>query len=172
MRKSVSENLKLIENVFIEHFPDIPFQYDFVDEQYAEKFQSEERIVSLASVFTGLAILISCLGLFGLTSFVAEQRTKEIGIRKVMGAKVTDIVKLLIWQFSKPVLLANIIAWPIVCYFMLAWLQNFPYRIEAWYLIPICLFVGVMSLIIAWLTVGGNAAKVANKNPVNSLRYE
>lgn len=161
-----------VEAVWKEQVPLQPIDLQFLSEMMAAQYQDEATTAKLLLAFSALAIIVACLGLYGLSAFTVERRTKEIGIRKVMGAKVTDIVKLLIWQFSKPVLLANIIAWPIVCYFMLAWLQNFPYRIEAWYLIPICLFVGVMSLIIAWLTVGGNAAKVANKNPVNSLRYE
>ena len=101
-----------------------------------------------------------------------ERRTKEIGIRKVMGASVSDIVQLLIWQFSKPVLLSNLIAWPLACYLLIQWLENFQYRIEAWWLFPICLGVGMLSMLIAWFTVSGNAALVARRNPVHSLRYE
>ena len=89
-----------------------------------------------------------------------------------MGASVKDIVGLLIWQFSKPVVLANIIAWPIAAYLMLTWLETFPYRMNTLWLVPICLAVGFLSLIIAWSTVGGNAAKVAQKNPIKALRYE
>ena len=111
-------------------------------------------------------------GLMDKASFTAEQRTKEIGIRKVMGASVTDIVRLLVWQFSKPVLVANLIAWPIAISAMLAWLESFPYRIDTWILLPLCVVAGAIALTIAWVTVGGNAARVARANPVDALRYE
>ena len=123
-------------------------------------------------MYSLIAIVIACLGLYGLSAFTVERRTKEIGIRKVMGASIKDIVTLLIWQFSKPVVLANLIAWPIAAYLMLTWLEEFPYRIGAIWLVPICLGVGLLSLIIAWITVGSNAAKVARQNPIKALRYE
>ncbi len=168
--KGVSENLKLIENVFKEHFPDIPFQYDFVDEQYAEKFQSEERIASLASVFTALAIFISCLGLFGLTSFVAEQRTKEIGVRKVLGASVFNVWNMLSKDFLKLVVISSFIAVPIAYYVMNGWLQEYPYRvILKWWIFALAM-VGAMGVTI--LTVSFQAIKAAKANPVKSLRSE
>ena len=117
-------------------------------------------------------MIIACLGLFGLASFTAERRTKEIGIRKVLGASVMSIVKLLIWQFSKPVLLANLLAWPIAAWGLLRWLENFPYRLDSWILLPLLLMAGLVALAIAWATVGGNAARVASRNPVEALRYE
>jgi putative ABC transport system permease protein len=89
-----------------------------------------------------------------------------------MGASIKDIVTLLIWQFSKPVVMANIIAWPIATYMMMKWLETFPYRISYLWLVPICLGVGLLSMVIAWTTVGGNAAQVARKNPIKALRYE
>jgi len=169
-KKSVSENLKLIENVFIEHFPDIPFQYDFVDEQYAEKFQSEERIASLASVFTGLAILISCLGLFGLTSFVAEQRTKEIGVRKVLGATVYNVWKMLSKDFVVLVVLSCVIAVPITHYFMTSWLEGYEYRVDlSWWVFALAI---ICSVLVTLLTVSFQAIKAAKANPVRSLRME
>ena len=169
-KKSVSENLKLIENVFIEHFPDIPFQYDFVDEQYAEKFQSEERIASLASVFTGLAILISCLGLFGLTSFVAEQRTKEIGVRKVLGATVYNVWKMLSKDFVVLVVLSCVIAVPITHYFMTSWLEDYEYRVDlSWWVFALAI---ICSVLITLLTVSFQAIKAAKANPIRSLRME
>jgi putative ABC transport system permease protein len=117
-------------------------------------------------------VVIACLGLYGLASFTAERRTKEIGIRRVLGASVSNIVGLLLWQFSKPVLLANLLAWPIAVWSMIAWLENFPYRLDSWLLAPLCVFAGLLALVISWLTVGGNAARVARRNPIQALRYE
>ena len=123
------ENLASLEKVFKQHFPQLPFEYQFVDEEYGKKFRSEERIGTLSGVFTVLAILISCLGLFGLTSFVAEQRTKEIGVRKVLGASVFNVWKMLSKGFLKLVILSCLIAVPIAYYIMDRWLQDFTYRI-------------------------------------------
>jgi putative ABC transport system permease protein len=123
-------------------------------------------------VFSLLAIFIACMGLYGLATFTTQRRTKEIGIRKVMGAQVKDIVGLLIWQFSKPVIIANLIAWPIATYAMLNWLDTFQYRIDTLWLVPICLSVGAGLLVIAWITVGSNAAAVANTNPIRALRQD
>ncbi|WP_020401341.1 ABC transporter permease [Kordiimonas gwangyangensis] len=161
-----------IEALWKSMITEVPFAYDYVDDVMAEEFVREENQSILLAIFAGLAVVIACLGLYGLASFTAERRTKEIGIRKVMGASVFDIVRLLLWQFSKPVLLANLIAWPIAIWGMLTWLENFPYRIEAWVLLPLCLVAGVIALTIAWATVGGNAARVARSNPIDALRYE
>jgi putative ABC transport system permease protein len=131
--------------------------------------------LSAAQLFLGfsiLAIVIACLGLYGLSAFTVERRTKEIGIRKVMGASVGDIVRLLVWQFSIPVIIANIIAWPIAAYFSLGWLEGFSYRFDELWLLPIFLSISLLSLLIAWITVASNAAHVAHKKPVYSLRYE
>lgn len=126
----------------------------------------------MLATFSIVAVLIACLGLYGLASFTAERRTKEIGIRKVLGANVLTIVKLLMWQFSKPVLLANLLAWPVATWGMMTWLEAFPYRLEYWIFLPLCLFAGLVALTIAWATVGGNAARVARANPIKALRYE
>ncbi len=138
------------------------------------KAQYEEEVVQVRmfSVFSVLAIVIACLGLYGLAAFTTERRTREIGIRKVMGASIKDIIALLIWQFSKPVIIANLIAWPLSIYVMLIWLESFSYRIDTLWLVPICLSVGFGLLLIAWLTVGSNAAKVARANPIKALRRE
>lgn len=161
-----------IEAVWNQMAPSVPFGYEFIDERLAEEFEQEQALASMLGAFSILAIAIACLGLYGLASFTAERRTKEIGIRKVLGASVLDIVRLLIWQFSKPVLVANLIAWPLAVWGMLQWLETFPYRIETWVLAPLCLLAGLIALAIAWATVGGNAAKVARSNPVKALRYE
>jgi putative ABC transport system permease protein len=161
-----------IEKLWKSMISEVPFAYDYVDDIMAEEFEREENQSVLLAIFAGLAVVIACLGLYGLASFTAERRTKEIGIRKVMGASVFDIVRLLLWQFSKPVLIANLIAWPVAAWGMLTWLESFPYRIEAWVLLPLCLVAGVIALTIAWATVGGNAARVARSNPIDALRYE
>lgn len=161
-----------IETLWKQMAPSVPFHYEFVADNLSEEFESESSIATMLGAFAALAITIACLGLYGLASFTAERRTKEIGIRKVMGASVLDIVRLLIWQFSKPVLLANLIAWPLAVYGILQWLETFPYRIETWWLGVFCLLAAFVALTIAWVTVGGNAAKVARSNPIKALRYE
>jgi ABC-type antimicrobial peptide transport system permease subunit len=167
---SVADNLKVVENTFKEHFPNLPFKYDFVDEEYAKKFASEERVASLARVFTILAILISCLGLFGLASFVAEQRTKEIGVRKVLGATVTNLWVLLSKDFVQLVLISLLIATPIAYYAMDLWIQKFTYRanISWWIFLAAC----TSALIITLVTVSFQSIKAALSNPVKSLRTE
>ncbi len=168
--QSASQNLALVERVFKEHFPDIPFQYDFVDAQYGEKFASEERIGTLSGIFTALAILISCLGLFGLTSFVAEQRTKEIGVRKVLGASVFNVWNMLSKDFLKLVIISCFIAVPIAYYVMNGWLQEYPYRVLLkWWIFALAM-AGAMGVTV--LTVSFQAIKAAKQNPVKSLRTE
>lgn len=168
--KSASENIKTIEKVFKQHFPAIPFDYQFVDQEYALKFASEERVGNLAGVFTGLAILISCLGLFGLSSFVAEQRTKEIGIRKVLGASVSNLWQMLSKDFVVLVLISCLIAVPIAYFFMGQWLQKYEYRAEiSWWILA---SAGIGALIITLLTVSFQAVKAALMNPVTSLKTE
>ena len=161
-----------IEEVWKRNVPMQPIDLQFLTQMMEAQYSAELTIAELFLVFSALAIIIACLGLYGLSAFTVERRTKEIGIRKVMGAQVADIVKLLVWQFSKPVFMANIIAWPIAIYAMSVWLEAFPYRIELFWLLPICATVSGLSLVIAWATVGGNAAHVARKKPMNSLRYE
>ncbi|MEN1784325.1 MAG: ABC transporter permease [Bacteroidota bacterium] len=169
-KKSANENIAIIERVFKQHFPDIPFEYQFVDEEYGKKFAAEERVGSLAGIFTGLAILISCLGLFGLTSFVAEQRTKEIGVRKVLGATIFNVWNMLSKDFLKLVVISCFIAVPIAYYIMNGWLQEYPYRvILKWWIFAIAM-LGAMGLTV--LTVSFQAIRAARQNPVKSLRTE
>jgi len=169
-KQSSSQNIATVERVFKEHFPDIPFQYDFVDAEYGEKFASEERVGTLSGIFTALAILISCLGLFGLTSFVAEQRTKEIGVRKVLGASVFNVWNMLSKDFLKLVIISCFIAIPISYYVMNGWLQDYPYRvILEWWIFALAV-IGAMAITI--ITVSFQAIKAANSNPVESLRTE
>ncbi|MFY8096009.1 MAG: ABC transporter permease [Niveispirillum sp.] len=159
-----------VDRVWAELVPDRPIERSFFDVNIANQYQREQKTSQMFAIFSGLAIFISCLGLYGLASFTAERRTKEIGLRKVLGASVPDIVRLLVWQFSKPVLVANLIAWPVAWFCMDRWLSDFTYRIT---LNPL-LFLGAGSaaLAIAWVTVGLHAARVARARPVSALRYE
>lgn len=168
--KSANASLAQIKEVFQDHNPAIPFQADFIDEAFAKKFGNERRIGKLATFFTILAIFISCLGLFGLASYVAEQRTKEIGIRKVLGASVTILWKLLSRDFVFLVIIACAIAVPLAYYVMNDWLQKFDYRTE----ISIWVF-GLAcfgALIVTLLTVSFQAIKAARANPVLSIKTE
>ena len=148
----------------------MPFDYKFVDEEFGNKFREEERIGKLSSYFAVLAIFISCLGLFGMASFVAEQRTKEIGIRKVLGASVVNLWRLLSTEFFVLVLLSCIIAAPIAWYYLNNWLSNYDYRIEIKW--QVFVLAALAALIITLLTVSFQAIKAAIANPVKSLRTE
>ena len=162
--------LSKIENVFKKLVPTAPFDYKFVDDDYALKFAAEERTSRLVGFFAVLAILISCLGLFGLATFVAEQRTKEIGVRKVLGASVFNVWRLLSKEFAFLVIISLFIAAPIAYYFMHDWLQNYQYRAElSWW---IFVAAGAGALIITLLTVSFQAIKAAIANPIKSLRTE
>jgi putative ABC transport system permease protein len=150
--------------------PEFPFSYQFVEDEYRKSYNSENHLQKLLKYFAGLAILISCLGLLGLIIFSAEQRTKEIGIRKVLGASIAGITGLLAKDFLKLVLIAILIASPIAWYLMNNWLADFAYRIDIqWWMF---VAAGVVALAIAFLTVGGQAVKAALANPVRSLRSE
>jgi len=172
IKPTVSANAALpkIEAVFRSIVPSAPFDYKFVDEEYGKKFSQEQLVGKLAAFFTILAILISCLGLFGLASFVAEQRTKEIGVRKVIGASVFNIWTLLSKEFIGLVIVSLLIASPIAYYFMNNWIQKYTYHIDiSWW---IFLVAGTGALMITLLTVSFQAIKAAIANPVKSLRTE
>jgi ABC-type antimicrobial peptide transport system permease subunit len=168
--KNIPDSLKYIRETTTTFSPDFPYEYAFLDQGVEALYQAEQKLGKIFSSFAFLAIFISCLGIFGLASFTAERRTKEIGIRKVLGASVSHIVLLLSREFSRWILLANLIAWPIGWYAMHKWLQNFAYRSS---LNPL-LFVmaGVLSLVIAALPIGYQAIKAAVADPIDSLRYE
>ena len=167
---STREALPKIEAVFRKVIPSAPFDYKFVDQEYALKFAAEERIGKLATFFAALAIFISCLGLFGLASFVAEQRTKEIGIRKVLGASVANLWRMLSKDFVVLVILSCLIAGPLAWYFMAGWLQKYNYRDEiAWWIFAVA---GAGALAITLLTVSFQAIRAALINPVKSLKNE
>jgi putative ABC transport system permease protein len=150
--------------------PDVPFDAQFSEEIVAELYDAEEARARIFAGFALLAIVVACLGLFGLAAFTAERRTKEIGIRKVLGARTQDIVQLLAWQFSKPVILANVIAWPVAWWMMRRWLDTFDARVDLGPA-PFVLAGGV-ALAIAIGTIAGHAIKVARANPIHALRYE
>ena len=147
-----------------------PFEYTFLDENYDELFRAEQRLGKIFSLFTALAIFIACLGLFALASFMAEQRTKEIGIRKAMGATIFNLTGLLSTEFTKLVGIAFLLSIYPSYYFMNKWLNGFAYRED----LSIWIFVaaGVLSLLIAWITVSYQALKAAIADPVKSLKYE
>ena len=149
---------------------EVPFTADFSDDIITELYEADDARAQAFAAFALLAILVACLGLFGLASFTAERRTKEIGIRKVLGARSRDIVRLLVWQFSKPIIIANLIAWPVAWWVMRKWLNGFDLRVD---LGPApFVLAGALALLIAILTVGGHALKVSRANPIHALRYE
>jgi putative ABC transport system permease protein len=167
---STNDALSKIENVFKKYNPSQPFDYKFVDEDYAKKFGNEQRIGKLASAFAALAIFISCLGLFGMASFVAEQRTKEIGVRKVLGASVFNLWQLLSKEFIVLITVSLLIAAPLAYYFMHNWLLNYQYRTEiSWWIFAAS---AIGAFVITILTVSFQAIKAALANPVKSLRTE
>jgi len=150
--------------------PNTAFQRYFLDDKFNVLYRTDARQGTMFAIFVGIAIVIACLGLFGLAAFTAGRRTREIGIRKAFGARTRHVTLLLLWQFSIPVLIANLIAWPVAGYYLHSWLEGFAYRIA---LSPLYFIaVGVAALIIAWATVGVHALRVARANPIHALRHE
>jgi len=166
----MSQNLKKAEVIFKKYNREYPFDYRFVDEEYAQKFENEQRQGTLAGLFAGLTIFISCLGLFGLATYMAENRIKEIGVRKVLGASVTGITALLSTDFIRLVIISFLIAAPLSWWAMYKWLQDYTYRVPIhwWVFAAACL----LSVVIALLTVSYQAIRAATANPVKSLRSE
>jgi len=159
-----------IEQVWRHFAPDVPFDATLADDVIAQAYQRLDARGQMFGMFALLAVIIGCLGLFGLAAFTAERRTKEIGIRKVLGAQTIDIARLLVWQFTRPVVIANIIAWPIAWWLMREFLNSFDARIS---LTPVPFIgAGLLALAIAVLTIGAHAFRVARTNPVHALRYE
>ena len=169
-KNSTAQNLKTTEAVFKKYNPAYPFEYKFIDEEYARKFDDSKRTATLATLFAGLTIFISCLGLFGLAAYMAQARIKEIGVRKVLGASVANIAALLSKDFLKLVVIALLVASPVAWWAMSKWLQEYEYRIQisAW----VFVIAGVLSVLIALATVSFQAVKAAIANPVKSLRTE
>ena len=162
--------LRSLETSWHKLNPNEPFEYSFLDDDFQKNYDAENRLASIVSYFTLIAILICCLGLFGLATFSAEQRIKEIGVRKVLGASVSGIVGLLSRDFLKLVVVAILIASPLAWYIMNKWLQDFAYRINiSWW---VFLLAGIIAAVIAFVTISFQAIRAANANPVKSLRTE
>ncbi len=159
-----------VSDVYQRFSPDVGFDYEFLDQSFARNYYQEKRLKKIISYFVGLAIILSCLGLYALTALVAEQKTKEIGIRKALGSSYRDIILLVTNRFSKSVLLANLVSWPIAYYLLSEWLMTFHYRINLG--IGIFLISGLVAFVIAFATMGIQGIKSAMLNPVDSLKYE
>ena len=166
----IPQTIAHVESVVKTFNPGFPFEYRFLDDDYDRLYRGVEREMAIVRTFTFLAILISCLGLFGLAAYTAEQRTKEIGIRKILGASTPGIMTLLSKQYALWVLAANLLAWPVSYFLMKGWLLDYPYRIGLG--LPIFLGAAGLSLLIAQFTVGFQSFRAARSNPVDSLRYE
>jgi putative ABC transport system permease protein len=168
--KDLPATIAHVKSVYDRLYPGEIFEYFFVDEAFDRQYAVEVRMGALFRAFTGVALFIACLGLFGLAAFTAEQRTKEIGIRKTLGASVTGIVRLLNWEFAKWVLAANVVAWPVAYFLGRKWLENFAVRMPmTWGLFALATVLG---LTVALLTVSWQSVRAATANPVDSLRYE
>ncbi|MCG8603605.1 hypothetical protein MJD09_01215, partial [bacterium] len=168
--QNISNTIAALERIWERLVPTRSFHYTFLDDDLGKLYESEQSLNRVIRAFTGLAIFIACLGLFGLASFTAEQRTKEIGIRKVLGASVLGVIALLSKEFTKLVVVSNLIAWPAAFFIMKDWLQNFYYRTSMgweWFILG-----AVIVMAIALLTVSYQAIKAALINPVEALRYE
>ena len=167
---NLQEGLQQIEKVWREFLPNRPFEYQFLDQRYQQLYEAEQDQSHLFTIFSGLAIFIACLGLFGLATFNTLQRVKEIGIRKVLGASVASILRLLSKEIVVLILVANLIAWPVAWYFMNKWLDTFAYHVHMGLLVY--LLAGAVAVLVALVTVSSQTIKAAMTNPSNTLRYE
>jgi putative ABC transport system permease protein len=170
MPGETEQTIDALKEICREMNPNYPFEYNFLDDEIANLYQAEQRLSSLFNVFAILAIVISCLGLYGLSAYLAERRTRELGIRKVLGASGFQLVYLLSATFTRPILIATLIAIPVAWYGMSQWLDGFVYRVSIEWTIFLVAFLS--ALLIAWLTVSFESIKAATTNPVNSLRSE
>ncbi len=168
--KDIPATLSYIDRTWKQFSPDFPFDFHFLDQSFDQLYRSEQRLSEIFLTFSVLAILIACLGLFGLAAYATQQRTKEMGIRKVLGASIPQVVSLIAGDFIRLVIIANVIAWPLAYYAMERWLQSFAYRIDMglWSFI----FSGGLALMIALATVTAQAVRAATANPVEALRYD
>jgi putative ABC transport system permease protein len=166
----IASGLEHISRVWQKLVPNYPLSYFFIDESFERMHRSDQRMGEVFTVFSVLAILVACLGLFGLAAYTIEQKTREIGIRKALGARVSSIYLLMSRDFIKWVAIANIIAWPVAYWAMNRWLQNFAYRVHV--VIDIFLLSGGIALVLALVTVSFQSIKAARANPIDSLRYE
>ncbi len=162
--------LASLQRVYEKYEADYPFEYHFLDQDFEKLYKSEKVISGLGNLFSILAIIISCLGLYGLVAFATARKTKEIGIRKVLGASVKSILLMLSSDFMKWIIIANILAWPVALYLMNEWLDNFAYRIDVGW--EFFVLAGFTTLIISLVTLSFRSVRAALANPVDSLRYE
>ena len=167
---AVSSSINFLKDTWKKHGSGYPFEYHFLDETYAELYRREQLMLKVFNIFSGFAILISCLGLFGLAAFMAERRTKEIGIRKVLGAGGSRIIVSLTKDFIRWVFVANVFAWPVGYFLGKKLLQNFANQISLG--LGLFLWAGLAAVLIAGLTVSFQAFKAARTNPAKALRYE
>lgn len=166
----LADTLSFIDRTWHAFVPDAAIDRYFLSDAFDSMFQSDEKQGEILGLFVGVAIFIACLGLFGLAVFTAERRTKEIGMRKISGARTGDILGLMLWRISLPVMIANLIAWPVAYAYLRHWLDGFAYRIS---LSPLYFLAGgAVALLIAWATVYGNTLRLAHLSPVHALRYE
>jgi len=162
--------LRFMETVWHSVAPSVAMDRYFLNDAFNDQFAADEKQGTMFAVFVVIAVVIGCLGLFGLAVFTAERRTKEIGIRKVSGARTNDIMRLMLWRISVPVLAANIVAWPVAYYYLHQWLEHYAYRIT---LNPVYFVTaGAIALVIAWATVYANTLRLARTSPIHALRYE
>jgi putative ABC transport system permease protein len=166
----IPETLAFIENKMAEFSPGYPFEYSFFDDDFRKTYAAEQKVGNIMTILMGIVLIVTSLGLLGLAVFITEQKTKEIGIRKVLGASISQIIALLSKDFLKWIVIANVIAWPVAYFAMAKWLQNFAYRVE---IAPLVFVLSALiTLFIASLTVSFRVVKIARENPVGSLRYE
>jgi len=166
----IPEALDFIDKTWRSFVPGTAVDHYFLADAFDSQFEPDVRQGRILGLFVGVSIFIACLGLFGLAVFTAERRTKEIGVRKISGARTVDIVQRLLWQISIPVLIANAIAWPLAYYYLSRWLESYAYRIS---LNPLYfLAAGAVALLVAWATVFAHAVRLARASPINALRYE
>jgi putative ABC transport system permease protein len=167
---SLQPGLAAMDRIWRQFVPTVTIHRQFQNESFDKLFTASEKEGTIFGMFVGSAIFIACLGLFGLAAFTTERRTREIGIRKAFGARTRDIVRLLLWQFSIPVLIANVIAWPVAWFYLRHWLESYAYRIS---LSPIYFFAaGFIARAIAWITVIAHTIGIARASPVHALRNE
>jgi putative ABC transport system permease protein len=169
-QKYYSQTIQFIKRTWEELAPGVPFQYFFIKDKYIERYRNEERLANIVGTFTIIAVFLSCLGLFALITWFSIQRTKEIGIRKINGASITEVMFLLSNEFIKLVVIAFAISCPVAWYIMHNWLQNFAYKTQLnWWIFGLA---GFITLGIALLTVSIQTWRAATRNPLEALRYE
>jgi putative ABC transport system permease protein len=168
--QDIAQLISTVENKWKVLNPGTPFEYSFLDQEFQRNYEAEQRTSQLVNYFTTVAILIACMGLYALTAYTAEQRTKEIGIRKVLGASASNIVALLSKDFLKLIVMANMIAWPLGWWAMNKWLEDFAYSVKInWW---VFVLAGILAIAIAFITISFQAIKAALANPIKSLRNE